>query len=308
MLRRFAVYVGGTRPPKSSEPTIAPEVLRAAEAIPVRDMIKTKIVAVANNKGGVGKTTTALYLARRLAEQNARVLLLDFDSQLNLTLTLPPPTSENVAPLSLADYFSDERKLHELIRPTELPRVYLIPSHESLRVSAAATAASPEEEMKFVTQLHAPETRPPHFLEAGDFDWIIIDTPPEMSLRTRAALAAAHFVIAPTEPGAFEASGLQQLLATVRTMQGLVGRPIRILGCVFTKWKDDKAHEENLQQFKQSILTPNGIRVFDTKIPLDTNVGKDEASQFRLPLLNKKVAAKRYTELVQEVIGYANNS
>lgn len=301
-LLRFVRYVSGSRPPKSGAPPISPDILIQAESVPFRTTAQTRVLAVANNKGGVGKTTTALYVAKRLAEQGRCVLLVDFDSQTNLTQTLPYVSADNAVPLTIVDYFNDERKLHELVRPTQLKGVYLIPSDFAVRVASAASVASPDAELKFVAQLHSSELHPPHYLDGGDFEWIVIDTPPEMSLRTRAALAAAHYVIAPTEPGTFEFSGLQQLFDTLDTMRGLTGRAISLLGCVLTKWKDDKVHKDFAEQLKQTFLGPQKIHIFDTKIPYDANVWKDEASHMRLPVFTSKPASKMYTELVEEVV------
>ena len=305
---RFVRYVSGSRPATSDAAPISPDVLFHAEAIPFRRTEQTRVLAVANNKGGVGKTTTALYLAKRLAEQGKRVLLVDFDSQTNLTQTLPYTAVDNGAPLTIVDYFAGERKLHELVRPTQIKGVYLIPSDFAVRVASSAAVASPEAELKFVAQLHSPELHPPHYLDGGDFEWIIIDTPPEMSLRTRAALASAHYVIAPTEPGIFEFSGLQQLFQTLDTMRGLTGRSISLLGCVLTKWKEDKVHKDFLEQLRQTLLGPQKVHVFDTKIPYDANVWKDEAGHMRMPVFNSKPASKMYTTLVEEVVKHVSHS
>lgn len=306
-LLRYARYVAGSRPPKSDAPPINPDVLFQAEETPLRRTDLTKVLVIANNKGGVGKTTTALYLAKRLAEQGKRVLLVDFDSQTNLTQTLPFTAVDNAAPLTIVDYFAGDRKLHELVRPTQIKGMYLIPSDFSVRVASSALVATPDAELRFVAQLHSPELHPPHYLDGGDFEWIIIDTPPEMSFRTRAALAAAHYVIAPTEPGIFEFSGLQQLFQTLDTMRGLMGRPISLLGCVLTKWKEDKVHKDFLEQLKQTLLGPRRVHVFDTRIPYDANVWRDEASHMRMPVFNNKPASKMYTTLVEEVLKHVSH-
>src|SRR5208337_4302713 len=102
----------------SSAPLIEPDWLFRSDAVAWRPPSMTRVLTVANNKGGVGKTTTALYLARRLAERKLNVLLVDFDSQSNSTQTLPNPHGDDVMAKTLADYFDLGAPLSALIRPT----------------------------------------------------------------------------------------------------------------------------------------------------------------------------------------------
>jgi hypothetical protein len=123
---------------------IPPEVLLAADDITRRSPEQTKVLTLANNKGGVGKTTTALNIAFGLAskERNQQVLLVDLDAQANLTRVLPSQAPK-ATQTHIGEYFAGKRKLCELVRQTQFDRVWLIPSHNDLALEDAGTAAGP---------------------------------------------------------------------------------------------------------------------------------------------------------------------
>lgn len=280
-LVRYIDYVRGTREVacEDTEPDprlrinplvpIPPEALLAADEIEFRDPNKTTILTVANHKGGVGKTTTALNLAFGLAALDQQVLLVDTDSQANLTRDLPVQAPDAV-PGHLGDYFARRRTLASLVRQTQFKRVWLIPSSRDVTRSDVGIAAGPGAEARFVRDLHAPEVVPPSNLDARPFDWIIIDTGPSMGLFTRSALAASHCVLVTVAPSPFADLGTDLLLKTVNTMQALTGRHIHVLGCLVTQWKDDATHQSLLAQLTQRI-EPSGLTILAAKVPLDKN-------------------------------------
>ncbi len=307
-LFRYIAYVRGSRLPRSQAPYIPPDWLFKADAISWRTPQTTKVLAIANNKGGVGKTTTALYLSKRFAEHGQRVLLVDLDSQMNATQTLPNP--HEATSLSLVDYFEGRASLFQLVRPTRIPRLFVIPCSPELRLALGNTLGGPQMELQFAGDLHASEVRPPAFMHDGEFDWIIIDTPPDMTFRTRAALTAAHYVLAPTEPSPYSESGLEQLFATVQAVEGLTGRTLRILGCVLTKWQNNRPQRTMVDQLTGKLkelserlgLDDEGIRMLSPYIPLDPTVMTDEANRFHIPGLRSVGAPAKYTELAEEVL------
>ncbi len=310
-LARFVAYVRGSRLAGSEAPPIAPGWIFKADALPRRDPAQTRVLAIANNKGGVAKTTTALYLGRRFAERGLRVLLVDLDSQANLTDTLPNPHGTAAQPVTLVDYVARRAQLHQLVRPTHLPRLFVVPAHPDLRLAVAGIKDEPAEELRFAEHLHDGAVRPPAFIDNGSFDWIIIDTPPEMTFRTRAALAAAHYVLAPFEAGPYPASGLQQLLDTMRAIRGLTGtdptKELRLVGCVVTKWQDTKQNRDLVTKVDDTLLRPNHAALLATRITLDPNIVKDESGQFHVVALGAKPAAVKYTELAEEVLARVNH-
>jgi chromosome partitioning protein len=320
---RYITYVRGTRSAevKDQEPDsrlhtnplapIPPEVLFAADELQRRPPQQTKILTVANHKGGVGKTTTALNLAFGLAVQDQQVLVVDMDAQANMTRVLPPRAA-NGAAYHIGHYFKRQQSLDALVRQTQFDRVWLIPSDNSLVQSDAGIAAGPGAEVRFVRDLHAAGIMPPPLLDTRPFDWIILDTGPSMGLFTRAAIAASHYVLMPIEPGVFTDLGANLLVDTVAAMGALMGAPISILGSLVTQWKQDALHEALLATATTN-LDGAGIPLFNTRIFLDeNNIEKAhlEAGQGERKTLfshhKKSKAALGYAAAVGEVLSHVN--
>ncbi|MFI5277251.1 MAG: AAA family ATPase, partial [Ktedonobacterales bacterium] len=259
-LVRYITYIRGSRaatvddfdPDRSLHTNavapISPIVFFTADAIECRPAHSTTILTLANNKGGVGKTTSALNIALGLAALDQQVLLVDMDAQANLTRSLPLQ-APSAAPGHIGDYFTRKRSLADLIRPTQFKRVWLIPSDSALSHADLGNAAGPGVELRFERDLHAQEIMPPQVLDARPFDWIIIDTNPHMGLFTRSALAASHSVIVPVSPSVFADQGTNLLTETVSTVVALTGRPISILGFLVTQWKEDALNTDLLAKF-----------------------------------------------------------
>jgi len=313
-LVRYITYVRGSRSavdPTASSPgnplaPISAEALFAADEIERRAESTTKVLAVSNHKGGVGKTTTALNLAFGLASHDKQVLLVDLDPQANLTKALPHPQAQSAAPGQIGEYFAGKRTLIELVRPSEFKRVWLIPSHNDLTTEDKGLAAGPFAELRFVRDLHALDLTPPPVLDKRPFDWIILDTGPSMGFFTRSALAASHTVLFPLAPGAFADTGLNLLRRTVSTMRSLTGAPITWLGCLITQWRDDALSRSLLADVIQE-LGAVGIPLIENRIPLDKgNIEKahlETGAGKKKNLFNKKCAsAAAYTAVVEGMI------
>jgi len=278
-LLRYITYVRGSRAEtdEDTEPDvrlrrspltpIPPEVFLAADEIERRPATTTKVLTIANNKGGVGKTTTALNFGLWLAAQGKQVLFMDMDAQANLTKILPPPTSGAI-PMHIGHYFTNKRALSDLIRPTVFKGIWLIPSDRMLIRSDMGITAGPGAELRFARDVHTPAMIPPPVLEAQPFDWIIMDTGPTMGLFTRSAIAASHFVLMPMEPSVFADMGTDLLLDTVTTMHALVNKPVTLVGCLITQWKDDALNRSLLATLRNR-LAPYGLPIVPTMIPLD---------------------------------------
>jgi chromosome partitioning protein len=297
-------------------PAIAPDILFVAERMSRRKPAQTKVLTIANNKGGVGKTTTALNIAFVLAEKGKRVLLVDMDAQANLTQTmLKTPETD---PPHLVDYFARGQKLFDIIRRTEAQNIWLAPSHPDLRLVYCDTRSWPTIQANFATALHAPEIVPTPISPGQDFDWIIIDTPPDMmSFYPRAAMAAAHYVLVPAIPEPYSNSGIRQLKFTFDAMNALLGDSahIQMLGVLITRMENTGLKNTGLRDIETN-LTAIGLSRLDAMIPEDDSVGGAEHVQTQLkvgrdgifPFLRReRRAAAAYRKVVEEVQAYVGD-
>lgn len=319
-LVRYINYVRGSRAleAEDTEPDfrlrtnplapVPPEVLLAADDIKRRPQQETTVITLANHKGGVGKTTTALNFAFGLAALDQEVLLVDMDTQANLTRVLPPKTP-GAGSLHIGDYFTRKRRLAELVRETQFEHVWLIASDNTLARSDAGIAAGPGAELRFMRDLHALEVKLSHMPDTQPFDWIIIDTGPSMGLFTRSAVAASHYALIPIAPDVFADMGLNLLRQTVATMEALTGTSIPIIGCLITQWKDDDFNNKDLLGRALQELEISQIPLLQARIPLDkNNIEKaylEAGAGQNWTLFNhhkKSKAAIGYTAAVGEVV------
>ena len=247
----------------------------------------THIIAVSNQKGGVGKTTTSVNVAASLAEAGKSVLLVDLDPQGNATsgLGFDVHTLEK----STYDVLVNGLSLAEVVQETALKNLYLLPTDQNL---AGA-------EVELVTVL-AREQRLKQALEVATYDYIIIDCPPALSLLTINALTAATEVLIPVQAEYYALEGLGQLLQTIQSVKATTNPRLEILGVVLTMYdKRTSLSEQVAAELKQHF----GEKLFTTVIP--RNVRLAEAPSFGKTVFEHdkwSKGARAYKQLAKEIV------
>ena len=231
-----------------------------------------RIVSIANQKGGVGKTTTAINLSAALAEVGYRVLLVDLDPQGNAStgLGIEPEDRD----YTTYDLILDEADLDDVIHETEFDRLYIAPATTGL--SSADIEMMANEKRSYL--LHDALRQPA--MDRFEFDFVLIDCPPSLSLLTVNAMVASHSVLIPLQSEFFALEGLSQLMLTVREVRQTANPDLRIEGVVLTMFDG----RNNLsQQVEVDARQTLGDLVFKTIVP--RNVRVSEAPSYAMPVI-----------------------
>jgi chromosome partitioning protein len=238
-----------------------------------------RIIALANQKGGVAKTTTAINLAAGLAELGANVLVVDLDPQGNASTGFGIELATRSQ--TTYDLMVDDAPLTSVIHKTGIDGISICPANSDL--SSADMEMVANEKRSFL--LHD-ALRQPAMADFG-FDFILIDCPPSLNLLTVNALVACHSVLIPLQSEFFALEGLSQLMLTVREIRQSANSDLRIEGVLLTMY--DKRN--NLSQLVEADARENlGDLVFNTIIP--RNVRVSEAPSYALPVLAYDSASK----------------
>ncbi|HEY5593587.1 MAG TPA: AAA family ATPase [Nitrospiria bacterium] len=251
-----------------------------------------KIIAIANQKGGVGKTTTAINLAASLAVAEKTILLIDVDPQGNTTSGLQ--VDREALSASLYDVLAGHKTLEDIVRKTELAGLDLIPARVDLVGAEIELVQVPQREAVLKQAIQG---------VSGQYDYLILDCPPSLGLLTLNALTAAQSVIIPVQCEYYAMEGLGQLLKTVERVRERYNPELKIEGILFTMF-DGRTNLS--QQVVREVRNYFKQQVFKTVVP--RNVVLAEAPSYGRPALLYNVGsigAQAYLNLAKEVLTHA---
>ena len=248
----------------------------------------SRTIAVSNQKGGVGKTTTAINLSASIAALDRQVLLWDLDPQSNATSGLGFPRTKDGP--NAYDVLSGVAAA-DAIRPTAFPNLWLLPSGRDLVGAEIELVGEPGREQRLRAAIEPVKDR---------FDFLLIDCPPSLSLLTVNALSAADSVLIPIQTEYFALEGVSELLETIDRVREAFNPELEVEGIVLTMYDE----RTNLaRQVTEDIRAHLGDKVYETIIPRNVRLG--EAPSFGKPVLAydiKSRGAEAYLALAREFL------
>lgn len=247
-----------------------------------------KIISIINQKGGVGKTTTAVNLAAFLADKGYKTMLVDADSQGNATSGL---SKDAVFEETLYDVLLDDVSIEEAVVKTDIKKLSILPA--SIDLAGAEIEMVSVEKREFLMKRKLDQVR-------DKYDFILIDCPPSLGLMTLNALVASQEILIPIQAEFYALEGLSQLVKTVQVVTRKLNPGLSILGILLTMFDG----RTNLSlQVADEVKKYFGNKVFRTVIP--RSVKLSEAPSFGEPILTyapKSKGAEAYKKLCREVI------